>query len=165
MSAVNIQSGVKDTLLNDLNAAASSFNRGSFGSGANQLQQFIQEENPTTQNHELRLTSNNDSPLFWQIGLFYFKEKNSPLDSGLFIESGPFADQYLIRFNYNVETESKAAFGQVSYNVTDAVKLSAGVRYTEDSKTRTGDATLDLHVASAASCRRASSSSRPATAT
>jgi iron complex outermembrane receptor protein len=114
----------------------------------NQLQQFIQEENPTTQNHELRLTSNNDSALFWQVGLFYFKEKNSPLDSGLFIESGPFADQYLIRFNYNVETESKAAFGQVSYNVTDAVKLSAGVRYTEDSKTRTGDATLDLHVAS-----------------
>jgi len=41
VSAANLQSGVTNTLLGDLSAAASSFNRGSFTSGANQLQQFI----------------------------------------------------------------------------------------------------------------------------
>ena len=41
VSAANLQSGVTNTLLGDLSAAASSFNRGSFTSGANQLQQFM----------------------------------------------------------------------------------------------------------------------------
>jgi probable HAF family extracellular repeat protein len=41
VSAANIQSGVTNTLLGDLSAAAASFNRGSFNSGANQLQTFI----------------------------------------------------------------------------------------------------------------------------
>jgi iron complex outermembrane recepter protein len=111
-------------------------------------QQFIQEENPTTQNHELRLSGGADSPLFWQVGLFYFEEKNGPLDSGLINRTGPFAGRYLIHFLYDVKTESKAAFGQIAWNVTDAIKLSAGMRYTEDEKTRTGEANLDLQVAS-----------------
>jgi probable HAF family extracellular repeat protein len=45
VSAASIQAGVTNTLLNDLGAAASSFSRGSFGSGVNQLQQFINDVN------------------------------------------------------------------------------------------------------------------------
>ena len=45
VSAANLQSGVTNTLLGDLSAAAASFNRGSFNSGANQLQTFIADVN------------------------------------------------------------------------------------------------------------------------
>lgn len=45
VSAANIQPGVKSTLINDLSAATSSFNRGSFKAGANQLQQFVSDVN------------------------------------------------------------------------------------------------------------------------
>ncbi len=43
VSAANIPSGIKSTLLGDLNAAAASFNRGDLKAGVNQLQQFIQD--------------------------------------------------------------------------------------------------------------------------
>jgi iron complex outermembrane recepter protein len=117
-------------------------------SSATGLGQFIQEENPVTVNHELRLTSAPGERLFWQAGLFYFKETNDPLHSGLQQQSGPFAGDYLIHFDYAIETVSKAAFGQFSYQFTDDLKFSAGARYTNDQKTRTGNALLDLTVAS-----------------
>jgi len=112
------------------------------------LEAFIQSENPTTVNHELRLASATGNRLFWQAGLFYFKEENSPLRSGLNMRSGPFEDLYLIYFGYDIETTSKAAFGQLSYDLTDQLTLSAGARYTKDEKHRTGDADLNLTVAS-----------------
>ncbi len=111
-------------------------------------QQFLQSESPTTTNHEFRISSAPGGRLFWQAGVFYFKEKNDPLSSGLILRDGLFADQYLIKFDYAVETTSKAGFGQVAFNVTDALKLSGGVRYTKDSKIRTGIANLDLTIAS-----------------
>ena len=110
--------------------------------------QFIQEENPDTWNHELRLSSDANSALFWQAGLFYFSEQNSPLDSGLIERSGQFNDDYLIHFQYDTKTTSKAAFGQVGYRFNDAWKLSAGARYTREQKQRVGNANLDLTVAS-----------------
>ena len=112
------------------------------------VQQFLQSEHPTTINHELRVSAAPGGRVFWQAGVFYFKETNDPLDSGLFINSGQFANQYLIKFNYAVETISKAGFGQLAVNVSDALKLSGGLRYTKDSKRRTGLAQLDLTVAS-----------------
>ena len=45
MNAANIPNGVTNTLLGDLNAAASSFNKGSFKTGVNQFQAFISDVN------------------------------------------------------------------------------------------------------------------------
>jgi probable HAF family extracellular repeat protein len=45
VNAANIPNGVKNTLLGDLTAAASSFNKGSFKTGVNQLQTFISDVN------------------------------------------------------------------------------------------------------------------------
>ena len=45
VNAANIPNGVKNTLLGNLTAAASSFNKGSFKTGVNQLQTFISEVN------------------------------------------------------------------------------------------------------------------------
>jgi iron complex outermembrane recepter protein len=109
--------------------------------------QFLQNENPNTQNHELRLASADTGRLFWQGGLFYFSEINSPLDSAAVEESGPFDGQDLISFHYAVRTTSKAAFAHATFKVTDQIKISAGARYTEDHKVRTGDSLLDLNVA------------------
>ncbi len=39
--AANIPAGIQNTLIDDLNAAAASFNRGNFKTGVNQLQTFI----------------------------------------------------------------------------------------------------------------------------
>ncbi|MFO1265372.1 MAG: TonB-dependent receptor [Rubrivivax sp.] len=119
-----------------------------YPASSNPPAQFLQEENPTTWNHELRLASSPDARLFWQVGGFYFKEDNSPLHSGLLEEGGQFAGQYLIDFHYAVHTTSEAGFGQVAFKVNDQWKLSAGARYTRDHKERTGYALLDLTVAS-----------------
>jgi iron complex outermembrane receptor protein len=112
-----------------------------------ELRQFLQEENPVTDNHEFRIAGDTGT-FFWQTGVFYFKEHNAPLDSGLFIESGPFANNYLIHFTYDVHTTSKAAFGQVAWKPNDQWRFSAGTRYTKDEKERTGDAVLNLQIAS-----------------
>jgi iron complex outermembrane receptor protein len=110
--------------------------------------QFLQEENPTTQNEELRLSAAADARLFWQVGAFYFREVNSPLESHLVEEGGNFDGQNLIDFNYSVLTTSEAGFGQLTFAATDELKLSLGARYTRDHKARTGDSVLDLTVAS-----------------
>jgi iron complex outermembrane receptor protein len=112
------------------------------------IAQFIQEENPDTWNHELRVASASGNPLFWQAGLFYFEERNAPLDSGLLEESGQFDGQYLIHFQYRIKTTSKAAFAQLAYALNDQWKVSAGARHTKDNKARSGSAALDLTVAS-----------------
>lgn len=45
VNAANIPTGVKNTLLGDLSAAISSFNKGNFKTGVNQLQTFISDVN------------------------------------------------------------------------------------------------------------------------
>jgi hypothetical protein len=45
VNAASIPTGVKNTLLGDLNAAISSFNKGNFKTGVNQLQTFISDVN------------------------------------------------------------------------------------------------------------------------
>ena len=109
--------------------------------------QFLQEENPGTQNEEIRLSSASDARLFWQVGAFYFRERNSPLSSGLKEEAGQYNGLYLIDFHYGILTTSEAAFGQVQYNVTKTVRVSAGLRYTKDHKERNGNAYLNCEIA------------------
>jgi iron complex outermembrane recepter protein len=110
-------------------------------------QQFLNSESPDTWNHEVRLATDQSGALTGQVGYFHFREENT-LDNGLLVRSGRFADRYLIRFNYDVRTQSDAVFGQVGYRPVSEIKLSAGARYTWDKKDRTGNAVLDLQVAS-----------------
>ena len=65
----------------------------------------------------------------------------------MLFQSGEFADMYMIHFLYEVDTTSKAAFAHATYELTEQLKVSAGVRYTKDHKERTGNALLDLLVA------------------
>ena len=100
--------------------------------------QFIQNEHPTTWNHQLLLSVPIDSRVHLILGGFYFSERNTPVDSFQLEESGQYAGQDLIQFDYSVNTVSKAAFGQVAYNVTRSIQLTGGARYTHESIARYG---------------------------
>ena len=84
---------------------------------------FVQSEAPTTQNHELRFTSGPNGCFTWQAGLYYFKELNSLLSEG--IENPGSANAMpLLSFQYNVDTESKAGYGQGVFHFSDTSRLS-----------------------------------------
>jgi outer membrane receptor protein involved in Fe transport len=92
----------------------------------------------TTQ--EIRLASNGGGPFTWQIGGFYFDSDFTVLTQGF-----DFPPPTLVRHM----NESWAVFGQASYQVTDAIKLTGGLRYTDDQKDFTvpgGDPANDRHV-------------------
>ena len=80
---------------------------------------------------ELRLTGPGAHGLVnWLTGLYFFKEDGETTDiatlgSGLGSVMGP----------ARTETTSYAAFGQVGYDITRKVGLTAGLRYTHENKT------------------------------
>jgi iron complex outermembrane receptor protein len=97
---------------------------------------FDENQYPKTVNAELRIASNGSGPLQWQVGGFYFHEKSRiasgnkrPLTVGF--------DEYF-GFRYNTKTSSKAVYGQASYELTSALKITGGIRYTKDSKAEDG---------------------------
>jgi iron complex outermembrane receptor protein len=110
------------------------------------LSQFIQHEHPATWNHEVRLATRQDQRLTGQVGFFHFDEDNV-LTSFLQENSGAYAGSDLIYFPYHVKTESNAVFGQAGFEIVSNLKLTAGVRYTEDTKMRTGTSQLRCDIA------------------
>lgn len=100
---------------------------------------FTPSETPVDWSHELRLVSTGDGPLQWQVGAYYFDEQNELLT---YFQSyaptvvNPPLNRFV--FSYDVVARSKAAFGQASYAVTDTVSVTAGVRYSDDFKSRKG---------------------------
>jgi len=107
-------------------------------------QSYYQNEYPKTQNHELRVESPTDGRFIWQAGLYYFKEKSTDLYSHVVSNPGTSNASELIAFKFPiVQDTSRAVYGQGSASLTDNLKLTAGVRYTKDSKERTG--TFDLN--------------------
>jgi iron complex outermembrane recepter protein len=84
----------------------------------------------TTQ--EFRLQSNTNDPLQWIAGLYYFNEKLQ-VDSFNFdsFNAGDTQNGYAVQHQ---NAKSWAAFGNVKYAVTPALKVTAGLRYTDDKK-------------------------------
>ncbi|KPF64790.1 TonB-dependent receptor [Porphyrobacter sp. AAP60] len=77
----------------------------------------------TTQ--EIRLASNGDGALSWQIGGFYF-------DSDFDVTTIGFTFPPPVTVNHT--NEAWALFGQVSYQLTDTLRATGGLRYTDDEK-------------------------------
>jgi iron complex outermembrane receptor protein len=84
----------------------------------------------TTQ--EFRLQSNTKDPLQWIAGLYYFNEKLQ-VDSFNFdtFTVGDPQNGYAVQHQ---EAKSWALFGNVKYALTPDLKLTAGLRYTDDKK-------------------------------
>ncbi|HSZ51501.1 MAG TPA: TonB-dependent receptor [Caulobacteraceae bacterium] len=99
--------------------------------------QFQQNEYPDTVNAEFRVASRGDGRLQWQAGVFFFAE-DSHLHSqdAAPLSSGGYNDYF--GFVYSTRSRSEAAYLQASYQITDKLKLTGGVRYTHDSKEESG---------------------------
>ena len=98
---------------------------------------FVQNEYPQTLNQELRATSKSTGPFQWQVGAFYFRERSHlvsydavPTTTDVYAE--PFG------FVYATRSHSTAGYAQASYQLTDALKLTAGFRHTSDFKAESG---------------------------
>jgi iron complex outermembrane receptor protein len=108
-------------------------------------QVFLQNEYPKTQNHELRVVSAPEGFFTWQAGLFFFEERSTDLNSYGVINPGSANAATTFQFAFPlVEDISKAAYGQGTIKLTDDLKVSLGVRYTEDRKERTGVQNLQV---------------------
>lgn len=85
--------------------------------------------------HEFRLASNGDGPFQWQVGAYIY-------DQDLQVRSLNYVDRiapFILRnFHFDVNVKSRAGFGHFSYALSDQLKFSAGVRYSKDTKVRTG---------------------------
>ncbi|MEM0911911.1 MAG: TonB-dependent receptor, partial [Pseudomonadota bacterium] len=89
------------------------------------LQQFTQE---------IRLASDTDKAYSWQVGLFYF---NSSFD----ITS---TDGFFGATTVTHENDTWAVFGQGTYDITNKLTVTAGLRYTYDEKSlEVGDQNVD----------------------
>jgi iron complex outermembrane receptor protein len=103
---------------------------------------FGQTENLPSWNHELRLSSKPGGALKWQLGGFYFQEKNNlntqfqDYPGQQSISGSPFLLQ-----NYiypDILSKSKAVFGQASYEFLPGLSAEYGMRYSTDEKHRYG---------------------------
>jgi len=89
------------------------------------LQQFTQE---------IRIASNNDEDYTWQVGMFYF---NSSFD----VTS---TDGFFGATTVTHENTAWAVFGQSTYDVSEKLTVTGGIRYTYDEKSlEVGDQNVD----------------------
>ena len=88
--------------------------------GINDHNQFSQE---------LRLSSNGNGNFGWQVGAYLFQEDLSIFSLAFFSPTGVFSDARQVQ-----TTDSWALFGSVNFKPMDKLAITAGVRYTDDSK-------------------------------
>jgi len=105
-----------------------------------------QEEDFDQWSQELRLVSPGGETLDWIAGAYYeysnlkVHRVNEVLDFGL---AGPLAVVPLLNLpgttpvptNFDQDTDSYATFGQLTYRLTDTVRVTGGLRYTYEKKT------------------------------
>lgn len=92
------------------------------------------------QSHELRFALNSDGPLKAQAGLYYFREESG---IALILINTPFVPFPIFGFpQVPTIASSKAGYAQLTYSISDNIRLTAGGRYTDDNKFRFGHTIL-----------------------
>lgn len=94
----------------------------------------IPEHTQITQ--ELRLTSNFDGALNYQVGLFYFNE-DLTIESFSYDALAAFGGPTGLENGYVVQkqdTTAWAVFGSVDYDLTEKTSITVGLRYSDDDK-------------------------------
>jgi len=112
------------------------------------------QENNQWFSHEITFASTGNGAFQWIAGLYYYDERYSnPIVTtnpdqpqmanpiypyqGIFpgVPNAPANPNNWISYdNYIMETRSEAAYGQIDWKFTDTLKLTAGLRYTQDHK-------------------------------
>jgi iron complex outermembrane receptor protein len=98
---------------------------------------FIQNEYPDTLNGEFRIASKSNAPFQWQAGAFVYREQSHLVSSNAAPQSDGTYNEFF-GFVYSTQDTSNAGYAQGSYEFNDALKLTAGVRYTSDYKEERG---------------------------
>lgn len=97
---------------------------------------YDRDEKSKDTSHEFRLGSNNKQGLLWQTGVYFYKQ-DIDLNNNFLLT--PNKNPVSVReYHFDVESKSYAAFGQASYDITEKLRASAGIRYSKDEKSRTG---------------------------
>jgi iron complex outermembrane receptor protein len=95
---------------------------------------------------EVRLAIGGDGPLQAQVGGYYFKEKSG---IAFFINNlTAFGFPLNSRFGFPQDptiAENKSVFGQATYEIAPDLRLTGGVRYSRDLKSRVGNTVLDIY--------------------
>lgn len=84
---------------------------------------------------ELRLSSNNDSDIYWLAGVFYSTDE---LDEGYLLDFRESALPLDIDTRYQQDTDSIAVFGHVEWQFAEQLKLTLGGRYTSEDRKWSG---------------------------
>ncbi|MGI9205603.1 MAG: TonB-dependent receptor [Woeseiaceae bacterium] len=79
---------------------------------------------------ELRLASSLDGSFNYQVGVFYFEDEFDG-DAG---SRSAGATEFTTDSSSHLENTTWAVFGQGSYDISDQLTMTAGVRYTDDDK-------------------------------
>ncbi|MBJ7483659.1 TonB-dependent receptor [Brevundimonas sp.] len=124
------------------------------------INNFFSDQDTWSTSQELRLVSRDDGPLsfggrlHWTVGVYGFHEEGErdqsiflkarvPSsqpgdpdndDDGLLGPGSPDAQDSTARFIQNVDTDSYAAFGQATWDLTDRLSATLGMRYTSENK-------------------------------
>ncbi|MBU6444523.1 MAG: TonB-dependent receptor [Alphaproteobacteria bacterium] len=93
-------------------------------------------ERDNTFSQEIRLASDGQSALRWLGGLYYYHGR---ITDQFTVGAGPDFPTAIVQNTTaldfsTITTDSYAAFGQISYDITDQISITAGGRYTEDDK-------------------------------
>ena len=89
---------------------------------------FPEEGEAHQRSVELQLNGKQDA-FDYVLGLYWYKEDGHNFQNDTTFNGGPGGD-----FLLEQDTESKAVYGNFGYQVNDALRLAAGVRYTKDEK-------------------------------
>ena len=93
---------------------------------------ILQKEDDNQTSLEARLASDNTGRLRYQFGAYYYNEKND-------LPRVEYDHQSNVSLQtYNPETTSYAAFGRLTFAITDAFRLNAGARWTHEDKDMSG---------------------------
>lgn len=99
--------------------------------------------NSSTRQQELRLASNDDGPLSWQVGLFYLNSRQANDQQQFGMAFAALGVTNIAQFA-RIETNSYAAFGELTYELTPTTKLTGGARFTMDRRSVTGRSVTTL---------------------
>ena len=86
---------------------------------------------------EVVVTSQNDTAFEWTAGLFYFKQEGDEFGRFVLGDGATFVPGFEIFGEFDLtdlEVESLGIFAQGTYSVTDWARLTAGIRYTDETK-------------------------------
>jgi len=100
-------------------------------------------EDTSEMSHEIRFTSNSDGDLDWLVGLYYFEQEmdvHAIVNGGPYLSvpsplvGSPFTPEATFDLGGDLDVKSYAVFGEATYQVTEPLSLTLGLRYSEDEK-------------------------------